>query len=205
MSWFDIIVILILLGAFINGMQKGLTIQLSGLVAIILGAIFAGKAANIILPYLLKAVNISAGIALVISYVLAFIIIVFGINFIGKMLHTLIEALHIGFINKLLGAGLGVLSASLVLSILVNLTAIIDSEETILTDDLKSNTFFYSKIQKVAPLIVPYLKEEVWDKYIQEKLKHIEDKHDRDKQNSDLELSKLNYPNYRILNLHINS
>ena len=204
MSWFDIIVILILLGAFINGMQKGLTIQLSGLVAIILGAIFAGKATNIILPYLLKTVNISADIALVLSYVLAFIIIVFGINFIGKMLHTLIEALHIGFINKLLGAGLGVLSASLVLSILVNLAAIIDSEETILTADLKSNTFFYSKIQKTAPLIVPYLKEEVWEKHIQERLKHIEEKNEGDKQNSALVL-KLNCPNYRILNLHINS
>lgn len=203
MSWFDIIVILILLGGFINGMQKGLTIQLAGLVAIILGAIFAGKAGNTILPYLLNAINISAGIALVLSYVLAFIIIVFAIKFLGKMLHTLIEALHIGFINKLLGGVLGVLSAAFVLSILVNLAVMIDSEGTILTDEIKSNTLFYSKIQQAAPIIVPYLKEEVWEKHIQERLKHIEDKHGgHHKQNSALVLSKLNY---RSLNLHINS
>lgn len=202
MSWFDIIVILILLGGFINGMQKGLTMQLAGLVAIIIGAIFAGKAANVILPYLLNAINIPAGIALVISYILAFIVIVFAIKFIGKMLHTLIEALHIGFINKILGGVLGVLSAVFVLSILVNLAVMIDSEETILTDNIKRNTLFYSKIHQAAPLIVPYLKEEVWEKHIQERLKHIEEKHGGYKQNSALALSKLNY---RTLNLHINS
>ncbi|NLZ95280.1 MAG: CvpA family protein [Bacteroidales bacterium] len=205
MSWFDIIVILILLGGFINGMKKGLTMQLAGLVAIILGAIFAGKVANMILPFLLKTVNISAGIALVLSYALAFIIIVFSIKFIGKMLHTIIEVLHIGFINKILGAVLGVLSASLVLSILVNLGAMLDSEETILTENLKSETFFYSKIQRVAPIIVPYLKEEVWERHIEQRLKHIEKKHEDENQNAPSVLSKLNCSNCKTLNLHINS
>ena len=57
MNWFDIFILLVLLGAFIRGMRKGLTMQLAGLVAIIVGAIFAGKAANIILPFLSVTVN----------------------------------------------------------------------------------------------------------------------------------------------------
>ena len=118
MSWFDIIVLLVLLGAFVRGMQKGLTMQLAKLGAIIVGAIFAGKAANIILPYLLKTINISANIAIVVSYVLAFAIIFFGIKFIGRMIHSLFEALHLSFLNKMLGAVVGVISASVVLSIL---------------------------------------------------------------------------------------
>ena len=171
MSWFDIIVLLILLGAFIRGMQKGLTMQLAGLVAIIIGAIFAGKASAVILPILLKTVNIAANIAVFISYVLAFVIIVFGIKFIGKMLHSLFEALHLSFLNKILGAIVGVISASIVLSILLNLVVMIDPEEDLITSDLKKETYFYSKIQIVVPTIVPYLKKEVWEKYIPEQLK----------------------------------
>lgn len=171
MSWFDIIILLVLLGAFINGMRKGLTLQLAGLVAIIVGAIFAGKVADIVLPFLLKTVDISTNIAVVLSYVIAFIVIVLGIKLIGKMLHSIVEALHIGFINKMLGAVLGVLSASFVLSILINLTVVLDPDEEILTKNIKSETLFYSKIQKVAPIVVPYLKEEVWDKHIQERIK----------------------------------
>ena len=105
------------------------------------------------------------------SYAIAFIIIVVGIKIIGRMLHNLFEALYISFLNKILGAALGVVSASLVLSILVNLAVILDTEQDIITERIKTETFFYSKIQKVAPIIVPYLKEEIWEKHIQEKLK----------------------------------
>ncbi len=171
MSWFDIIVFLVLLGAFIKGMRKGLAMQIAGLAAIVIGAIFAGKAANIILPYLLEIINISSNVAVMLSYAIAFIIIVVGIKIIGRMLHNLFEALYISFLNKILGAALGVVSASLVLSILVNLAVILDTEQDIITERIKTETFFYSKIQKAAPIIVPYLKEEIWEKHIQEKIK----------------------------------
>lgn len=171
MNWFDIIISLVLLGAFVRGFQKGLTMQLAGLVAIIIGAIFAGKAADVLLPFLLNTINISVNVARVISYILAFMIIVFGIRLIGKMLHSLFEVLHINFINKILGAILGIISGSIVLSILINLTVMIDTEEEMLTKDIKSETFFYSKIQVVVPTIVPYLRKEIWDKYVPDQIK----------------------------------
>ena len=52
MSWFDIIIALILLGAFARGLRKGLTMQLAGFVAVLAGATFAGKHAGILLPFL---------------------------------------------------------------------------------------------------------------------------------------------------------
>lgn len=202
MNWFDIIVFLVLLGAFIKGMRKGLAMQVAGLVAIVIGAIFAGKAANMILPYLLGMINISSNVAVMLSYAIAFIIIVVGIKMIGKMLHNLFEALYIGFLNRILGAALGVVSVSLVLSILVNLALIIDTEQDIITERIKTETFFYSKIQKAAPIIVPYLKEEIWEKHIQERIK----KDDGDQMNEDnktiLGISSLNISNNKILNLH---
>lgn len=184
MSWFDIIVLLVLLGAFIRGIQKGLIIQLAGLVAIIAGAIFAGKVADIVLPFILKTISVSANIAAVLSYVLAFIVIVFCIKIIGKYLHNLVKALQLGFINRILGSILGVLSASLVLSILVNLAIMIDIEEDIITDNIKTDSYFYPKIQKTAPIIVPFLKEEVWEKYIQKRVIKDNTEHENSKQNT---------------------
>lgn len=178
MSWFDIIVLLVLLGAFARGMQKGLTMQLAQLGAIIVGAIFAGKTTHIILPHLLKTLNISANIAIVVSYLLAFAIIFFGIKFIGRMIHSLVEVLHLSFLNKMIGAVVGVITASVVLSILLNLAVMLDPKEEILTSNLKRETFFYSKIQMVVPTIVPYLKKEVWEKYIHEHLKQEDIEHE---------------------------
>ena len=77
MSWFDIIVSLVILGAFVRGLQKGLVMQLTRFTAIIISAIFAGKIAVMISPFLLNTINISENLARVVAYILSFIVIVF--------------------------------------------------------------------------------------------------------------------------------
>ena len=107
-NWFDITISLLLLAAFVRGMQKGVVMQLVGFAAIIIGGIFAGKVAKVLLPLLLDTINISLNVAVVISYIVAFTLLVFGVKFIGKLIHGLFQTLQIGFINKILGAIVGV-------------------------------------------------------------------------------------------------
>lgn len=185
MSWFDIIVSIILLLGFVKGAQKGLVMQLAGLVAIIIAAIFAGKAAKIILPFLLNNTNISISVATVISYISTFTAIVFAVRFVGKMLHGLFEAIHINFLNKILGAIIGVASTMIVLSILLNLAIMLDPKEELITRNIKSETYFYSKIQVVVPAIVPYLKKDLLEQYIPEQLKDYEDYDDEEEVSND--------------------
>ena len=169
MNWFDILIALLLLAAFVRGIQKGVVMQLAGFAAIILGAIFAGKAAKIMLPFLLNTVNISLNIAIVISYIIAFMLIVFGVKFIGKMLDGLFQALHISFINKILGAVVGVATAMVILSIVLNLAVLVDPEEEIITSRIKTESFFYPRVQILVPTIVPYLNRDLWEQNIPEK------------------------------------
>lgn len=171
MSWFDILISLILLASFVRGMRKGLVMQLAGFAAIIIGAIFAGKVAKIIVPFLINTINISVNVAGVISYILAFIVIAIGVNFIGKMIHGLFDAMHISFLNKILGAVIGVGSTMVILSILLNLAVILDPEGEVVTEKIKSETFFYSRVQVVVPTIVPYLNKDLWEKYVPEQFK----------------------------------
>ena len=178
MSWFDIIVSLILLASFVRGMRKGLVMQLAGFGAVIIGAIFAGKVAKILLPFLTETINISVNTAGVVSYILAFTVIALGVNFIGKMVQSLFDAMHISFLNKILGAIVSIGTAMVILSILLNLAVILDPEEDIVTEKIKSGTFFYSRVQVVIPTIVPYLNKDIWEKYIPEQLKLKESESD---------------------------
>ena len=171
MNWFDIIVSLILLASFIQGMRKGLVLQLASFAAVIIGAIFAGKVAKIISPFLIDTVNVSVNNAGVVSYILAFIIIAFGVNLIAKMVHNLFDAMHISFLNKILGGIVSIGTVMVILSILLNLAVILDPEEDIVTVKIKTETFFYSRVQVVIPTIVPYLNKDLWEKYVPEQLK----------------------------------
>ncbi len=178
MNWFDIIVTLILLAAFVRGIQKGVVMQLAGFAAIIIGAIFAGRVAKIMLPFLLETVNISVNVAVVISYIIAFIIIVFAVKMIGKMLHGLFEALHISIINKILGAVIGLATTMVILSIFLNLAILVDPEEEIITSEIKIESFFYNRVQILVPIIVPYLNKDLWEKNIPERYKPNIEKED---------------------------
>lgn len=169
MNWFDIIISLLLLAAFVRGIQKGLVMQLAGFAAIILGAIFAGKAAKIMLPFLLNTINISLNVAVVISYIIAFTLIVFGVKLIGKLLQSLFEALHISFINKILGAMVGLATAMVILSIIINLAILVDPEEEVITSKIKTESYFYHRVQILVPIIVPYLNKDLWEQNIPEK------------------------------------
>lgn len=166
MNWFDILTSLLLLAAFVRGIQKGVVMQLAGFAAIILGAIFAGKAAKFMLPFLINTVNISLNVAVVISYILAFTIIVFAVKLVGKMLHGLFEALYLSFINRILGAIVGIGTAMIIFSIFLNLATLIDPEEEIITSKIKTESFFYPKVQILVPVIVPYLNKDLWEQHI---------------------------------------
>lgn len=170
-SWFDIIVALILLSSFVRGMQKGFVMELAGFVAVIIGAIFAGKLAVIILPFLVNTITISVNAAGVISYILAFILLAFAVNFVGKRIHRLFEVMQINFLNRILGAVIGVGIAMVLLSIVLNLAVRLDPAEEVITEKIKTETFFYSRVQIVVPTIVPYLNRDLWEKYIPEKLR----------------------------------
>lgn len=169
MNWLDIIISLILITAFVKGFRKGFALQLAGLVAVILAAILAGRIANILLPYLLSLFTYSEKTVGVISYILAFLAIILFVRVVGKLVHNLFEILHLSFINQLMGAIVNVGCFAVVLSVLLNLTIILDYDEEIISSEIKRSSFFYPRIQIVVPTIVPYLREELWDQYIKDK------------------------------------
>ena len=150
--------------------------QLVGFAAIIIGGIFAGKVAKVLLPLLLDTINISLNVAVVISYIVAFTLLVFGVKFIGKLIHGLFQTLQIGFINKILGAIVGVGTAMVILSIFLNLAILVDPEEEIITSEIKTESYFYPKVQILVPTIIPYLNRDLWEQNIPERYRPKDDK-----------------------------
>lgn len=171
LNWFDILVGIVLVIGIFNGFRKGLIMQLTGLVTLILAAVFGGKLAKIILPELMRLVSIKPNHASVVSYIIAFVLIAIAIFIVGKILHKLLQTLHLNFINRLLGGVIAVAVAMVVMSILLNLTLMLDTQKQIIKSDIRQNSFFYERVKSVVPAIVPYLNKEVWEQYIPEKYK----------------------------------
>lgn len=176
LNWFDLIILIFLLVAFINGYRKGLVTMLIGLATVILAAIFAGKLVPAVLPYLQKTFDFSPQVTHVLSYVIAFLAIAAVVSLIGFLVQKLFESVNLNFVNRMLGSVVSIGATVVVLSILLNLILMLDGKGKIIKPDIKQKSFFYEKVRVAVPAIVPYLKEEVWKEFVPEKYrKQIED------------------------------
>ncbi|MEA4903726.1 MAG: CvpA family protein [Petrimonas sp.] len=169
LNWFDLLVLIFLIVAFINGYRKGLVSMLVGLATVVLAAVFAGKLADSLLPHIQKLFGSSPQVATVLSYVAAFLAIGAVVSMIGFLVQKLFESVNLNFFNRILGSIVSIGTTVVVLSILLNLILMLDRKEKIIKSDIKQKSFFYERVRVAVPAIVPYLDKETWEEYVPEK------------------------------------
>lgn len=179
MNWFDILIGICLLVSIYNGYKKGFVFQIVKLATVILAAIFGGQLAQIILPELTKQFTLQPNVAVMLSYAVAFAIISIAVYYLGKMIMQFIRIIHLTFVNRVLGAVVAAGTAMFILSIFLNLALMVDKNQTLFTSDIRQNSIFFASVESVVPAVVPYLNQEVWEKYVPEGYRHqIESKTD---------------------------
>ncbi len=166
MNWFDLLTGILLLIAFINGYRKGLIMQLVGLATLVLAAIFGGRLAGRILPEIHRLMELSPNVARVLSFVLAFALIAIVLSLIGRLIQKFIDVVFLSFINRLLGSVIATGTMMLLLSIILNLVLMLDKNQTVITREIRTESFFFKRVEAVVPAIVPYMNKEFWEDYI---------------------------------------
>lgn len=162
MNWFDLVVALIIILSMIRGLFSGLVMQLATLAGIILGAIFAGKLSEYIAPELIKITDASPHIVGPLSYILAFVAILIGLFFAGKLIESFVDAIKMTSLNRLAGGIFCAAKWIIIFSILVNLLVEFDQEEKIIKENVRNESYTYPLVTEVAKTVIPYLRFD-WD------------------------------------------
>lgn len=155
--FFDLVILLFLLVAFVKGYRKGLISMLISMATIVIAAIFGGKIAETIHPHISETINASPQWSNIIAYTLAFLLIALVLSLIGRVVQKLFEAVYLGFINRIAGAIISIASTMIILSLVINLITAVDFQERLIKPHIKKESFFYERVQAVIPAIVPYL------------------------------------------------
>lgn len=166
MNWFDVLIGMLLLIAFINGYRKGLIMQLVGLATIVLAAVFGGKIAERIFPEIIRLIDISPASAKVLAFVLAFALIAILLSLIGRLIQKFVDVVMLSFINRLLGSVIAMGTMMFFLSILLNLILVLDKKEVVINRKTKQESFFFERVEAVVPAVIPYMNKELWEEYI---------------------------------------
>ncbi len=130
------------------------------LAIIISAAIFGGHFAARILPELQNTTNLSPQWASVVSYVISFLFIAIVLSLIGKFIQRLFDFANLSFVNRIVGAIISIGIGMVILSIILNITLVLDRNNNIIKEKTAKESFFYDRVKSVVPAIIPYLKFE---------------------------------------------
>jgi membrane protein required for colicin V production len=119
LNYLDIIIAIILLLFGVKGFRKGLIIEVVTLLAFAVGIYGAMHFSDFTAEHLKEFMEINPKYLNTTAFVLTFILLVILVNIIGRMVTKLIQAMNLGFFNKLGGALFGMAKGVLLCSIMV--------------------------------------------------------------------------------------
>jgi len=168
MNWIDLVIGLLLVYSFYKGFKNGLILELTSLLALVLGIFAAYNYADITAHYLGKWVDWSDAVLMTISFILTFIIIVIIVNLIGKVISKIIGMIALGLVNKIAGGVFGLLKILLLISVIFFMADSIKEYIDLYSYEIVRSSFileFYEEyILELFPKIIDTLEKNLPEK-----------------------------------------
>ncbi|HVN58108.1 MAG TPA: CvpA family protein [Bacteroidales bacterium] len=159
MNWIDAVIIIILILGAVRGFINGLVKEVASLAALILGIWGAIKFSDFTAAKLYDYFDLTGRYVGIIAFIITFLIIVIVIHFIGMLVDKLMEAIALGFINRLLGIVFGLLKSVLIMSVVFVVLNAIDSHRHFLPKEKIDQSALYNPISDIAPSVFPVIGE----------------------------------------------
>ena len=152
--------ILILLGlSMVMGFINGLVKEVASLAALILGIWGAIRFSSYTAEKLYDFFDMTDQYVGIIAFLITFGVIVIVIHFIGILADKLVDAVALGFINRLLGIVFGFLKSVLIMSVFFVILNAVDARRPFLPKDRIEESMFYNSISDIVPGIFPIIGE----------------------------------------------
>lgn len=161
MNYIDIILAILLVIGLVRGFTKGFFIEVASLVSLVVGLYVAIHFSYFIANWLKTQVSWNTRTIQVASFALTFLLILYAISLIGKIVTKMVNAASLGILNKLAGGAFGIVKSGLILSVIINMFGKLNNTITIVKKDTLNNSILYQPVKNFAPTIFPKIMDTV--------------------------------------------
>ena len=152
MNILDIIIGIILILFALSGLRKGLIIEAFYLASYIVGIYGAMFFSESVAESLSDAIHVSQEYLALIAFILTFVVFMIVIRYLGRLISGLVEAIHLGFIDKIGGLVFGILKGALLVSIFIMVLNIFGYGDVV-NKDVRKESFLYVKTENIANVL----------------------------------------------------
>ena len=179
MNVLDLIIGIILVLFAITGLRKGLIIEAFYLASFLFGAYGAMHFSDAVADWMSDFLNVNEDYLTIISFIVTFIIVLILVRLLGRVISRLLEAISLGFVDKIGGFIFGVLKGALLVSVIIMIMNVFGASDLI-NNDLRESSKLYTLTESIANTIYDN-REDLEDKVenaLDKSMDKIEDKMD---------------------------
>ena len=154
MSAADIALIVFILIGAISGYREGFLMELFSLAALILGILGAFKLMGYAIVLLSEEFDINETILPYVAFAVVFVAILIAVRLLGTLIKVSIDRTFLGRIDQAAGAGLGVVKAAFLLSVVLWIANTMDFD---LPEKWTAESWLLPRVEAFAPEVTMWL------------------------------------------------
>ena len=151
MSFLDLVFLIPCAYFLIQGLRKGIIIQVFSFIALLLAVIGSLKLTHAVVTAL--ELGGKSAITPYVVYLLVFVILFVAVIFAAKIIERILKTAQLNLFNRIAGAVFGIFKAIFFVSLLYWIT----DQANILNETQKEASFFFLKLKNVAPAIISFI------------------------------------------------
>jgi len=164
MNTLDILLTALLLFGLVRGFMKGFFVEVTSLVALVIGVYGAIHFSYIAADFLKESVAWTEKYIQIVAFASTFLIIVILISFTGKILTKIADTVSLGIMNKVFGAAFGAAKIGLILSVVLIIFNKLNRTIPFVSEQNLEASVLYKPVKNLAPLLFPsIIKEDIDD------------------------------------------
>lgn len=158
MNILDIIILICLIPALIQGIIKGFISQAISIISLIVGVWASARFAGMACKWLSQYITCPEQVLNIAAFGLIFILVIVVLVLLGKLLEKVIKLVMLGWLNRLLGALFATLKWLLVMGLISIVFTAVNQSLGLVRPEVIAGSHLYSFITGFADLVFPYLK-----------------------------------------------
>ena len=159
MNWIDLIIVVLLILSVVSGFTNGFVKEVASLIGLILGIWGAIRFSSYTAGKLYDWFDMTGQFVGIIAFIVTFCAIVVIIHFIGIIADKIMDAISLGFLNRILGMLFGLIKSVLIMSVIFAVLNAIDARRPFLPEEKIEESRFYNPISDIAPALFPVIGE----------------------------------------------
>lgn len=152
----DIIILIPLLFGAYFGYKKGFSMTIFKILALILGVILGFKLVHVSAQFLAPHIGDANGFLPIISFLAVLILVIVGVNFVGKLVKKVLDMTLLGSFDNIAGAILNLLKWSFIIGTVFWL---MERGGIAISEEQTNNSVLYPLLIKASPAIIDFFSQ----------------------------------------------